>query len=189
MPFGLTNAPAAFMQMMNRVFIDFLDRFVVVFIDDILIYSRSREEHESHLRVVLDTLRRHRLYGKYSKCEFWIPEVGFLGHVISAEGVAVDPAKIEAVVSWAPPEDVGGIRSFLGLASYYRRFVQGFSSIARPLTQLTKKGVPFVWSPACQSSFELLKEKLTSAPVLALPDGSEDFVVYTDASRAGLGCC
>ena len=134
MPFGLTNALAAFMQMMNRVFIDYLDRFVVVFIDDILVYSRSREDHAEHLRMVLETLRGHQLYGKYSRCEFWIPEVGFLGHVISAEGVVVDPSKIEAVVSWAPPKDVGGILSFLGLACYYRRFVQGFSSIAKPLT-------------------------------------------------------
>jgi len=188
MPFGLTNAPAAFMELMNRVFIDYLDRFVVVFIDDILVYSRSREEHEEHLRIVLETLRKHQLYGKYSKCDFWISEVAFLGHVISAEGVAVDPAKIDAIVAWEVPKNVRDIRSFLGLASYYRKFVQGFSSIARPMTQLLRKDVPFEWSVECQASFELLKEKLTTAPVLALPDGTEDFVVYTDASGAGLGC-
>ena len=188
MPFGLTNAPAAFMELMNRVFIDYLDRFVVIFIDDILIYSRSREEHEDHLRIILETLRRHQLYGKYNKCDFWISEVAFLGHVISAAGVAVDPAKIDAIVSWEVPKNVRDIRSFLGLASYYRRFVRDFSRIARPMTQLTRKDVPFVWSEECQTSFELLKEKLTTAPVLALSDGTEDFVIYTDASRVGLGC-
>ena len=123
MPFGLTNAPAAFMELMNRVFIDYLDRFVVVFIDDILVYSRSREEQEEHLRIVLETLREHQLYGKYSKCEFWLTEVAFLGHVISVEGVAEDPAKIDAIVAWEVPKNVKDIHSFLGLASYYRRFV------------------------------------------------------------------
>ena len=126
MPFGLTNAPAAFMELMNRVFIDYLDRFVVVFIDDILVYSRSREEHEEHLRIVLKTLRKHQLYGKYSKCDFWISEVTFLGHVVSAAGVAVDPAKIDAIVAWEVPKNVRDIRSFLGLASYYRRFIRDF---------------------------------------------------------------
>ena len=149
MPFGLTNAPAAFMELMNRVFIDYLDRFVVVFIDDILVYSRSREEHEEHLRIVLETLREHQLYGKYSKCEFWLTEVAFLGHVISAEGVTVDPAKINAIVAWEVPKNVRDICSFLGLASYYRRFVQSFSSIARPTTQLLKKDVSFEWSVEC----------------------------------------
>ena len=188
MPFGLTNAPAAFMELMNRVFIDFLDRFMVVFIDDILIYSRSREEHAEHLRIVLRILQKHKLFGKFSKCEFWLSEVMFLGHVISAEGISVDASKVDAIVAWEVPKNVRDIRSFLGLASNNRRFVEGFSSIARPMTQLTKKGVPFEWSPACQASFDLLKQKLTSAPVLALPEGTEDFVVYTDASSSGLGC-
>ena len=188
MPFGLTNAPAVFMELMNRIFIQYLDRFVVVFIDDILIYSKTREEHEEHLRLVLTVLREQKLYAKFSKCEFWIPEVAFLGHVVSAEGVTVDPAKIEAVMSWQPPKTVKEIRSFLGLAGYYRRFVRGFSSIARPLTQLTRKGVRFVWTPECQAAFEKLKESLTTAPVLAAPDGLEGFVVYTDASQSGLGC-
>ena len=188
MPFGLTNAPAVFMEMMNKVFMEYLDRFVVVFIDDILIYSRSREEHEEHLRIALGVLRQHQLYAKFSKCSFWIREVAFLGHVISAEGVMVDPAKIEAVVSWTPPTSVREVRSFLGLAGYYRRFVRGFSSIARPLTQLLRKDVPFEWTPECQSSFEELKKRLTTAPILSLPKGTEGFVVYTDASGSGIGC-
>ena len=120
MPFGLTNAPAVFMELMNRVFISYLDQFVVVFIDDILVYSRSPEEHEEHLRIVLGVLREQKLYGKYIKCEFWIPQVTFLGHVVSAAGVVVDPSKIEAVISWEPPRKVREVRSFLGLAGYYR---------------------------------------------------------------------
>ncbi|KAL5546618.1 hypothetical protein UlMin_006305 [Ulmus minor] len=139
MPFGLTNAPAAFMDLMNRVFKEYLDKFVIVFIDDILIYSRSRDEHAEHLRVTLQTLKEHRLYAKFSKCEFWLDRVQFLGHVISKEGITVDPVKIEAVSKWSAPTSVTEIRSFLGLAGYYRRFVEGFSSLAAPLTALTKK--------------------------------------------------
>jgi hypothetical protein len=127
------------------------------------------------------------LYAKFSKCEFWLEEVKFLGHVISRHGIAVDPAKTEAVLDWLPPTSVTEIRSFLGLAGYYRKFIQNFSSIAAPLTQLTKKGVPFVWSPQCQEAFLLLKQKLTSAPVLAIPCSDRCFVVYTDASLLGLG--
>ncbi|KAL0543974.1 hypothetical protein IC582_019084 [Cucumis melo] len=153
MSFGLTNAPAVFMDLMNRVFKDFLDSFVIVFIDDILIYSKTEAEHEEHLRQVLETLRANRLYAKFSKCEFWLKKVSFLGHVVSSEGVSVDPAKIEAVTNWPRPSTVNEIRSFLGLASYYRRFVEDFSRIASPLTQLTRKGTPFVWSPAYESSF------------------------------------
>ena len=170
------------------MFISYLDQFIVVFIDDILVYSRSPEEHEEHLRIMLGVLREQKLYGKYNKCEFWIPQVTFLGHVVSAAGVAVDPSKIEAVISWEPPRKVREVRSFLGLAGYYRRFVKGFSSIAPPMTQLTHKDVPFVWTEACQRSFETLRERLTTAPILALPDGRDDFVVYADASHQGLGC-
>ena len=139
MPFGLTNAPAAFMDLMNRVFRKYLDKFVIVFIDDILIYSKSPEEHEEHLRLALQTLKEHQLYAKFSKCEFWLRKVHFLGHVVSAEGITVDPAKIEAVKEWKAPRSVTEIRSFLGLAGYYRRFVEGFSKIAAPLTALTRK--------------------------------------------------
>ena len=141
MPFGLTNSPAAFMDLMNRVFQPYLDRFVIVFIDDILVYSGSSEEHSKHLRIVLQTLRERQLYVKLSKCQFWLDRVAFLGHVISVEGVSVDPKKIEAVVNWKPPKNVSEVRSFLGLAGYYRKFVEVFSKIAAPLTKLTRKDV------------------------------------------------
>ena len=143
MPFGLTNAPATFMDLMNRVFRPYMDQFVVVFIDDILVYSRDEQEHEQHLKIVLQTLREKKLYAKLSKCDFWLKEVSFLGHIVSAEGIRVDPAKIEAIINWKPPQSVTKVRSFLGLAGYYRKFVKGFSVIASPLTKLFKKGVKF----------------------------------------------
>ncbi|KAL0549014.1 hypothetical protein IC582_013494 [Cucumis melo] len=186
--FGLTNAPAVFMDLMNRVFREFLDTFVIVFIDDILIYSKTEAEHEEHLRMVLQTLRDNKLYAKFSKCEFWLKQVSFLGHVVSKAGVSVDPAKIEAVTGWTRPSTVSEVRSFLGLAGYYRRFVENFSRIATPLTQLTRKGAPFVWSKACEDSFQTLKQKLVTAPVLTVPDGSDSFMIYSDASKKGLGC-
>ncbi|KAL4037930.1 hypothetical protein IC575_001532 [Cucumis melo] len=188
MSFGLTNAPTVFMDLMNRVFREFLDTFVIVFIDDILIYSKTEAEHEEHLRMVLQTLRDNKLYAKFSKCKFWLKQVSFLGHVVSKAGVSVDPAKIEAVTGWARPSTVSEVRSFLGLAGYYRRFVENFSRIATPLTQLTRKGAPFVWSKACGDSFQNLKQKLVTAPVLTVPDGSGSFVIYSDASKKGLGC-
>ena len=136
-PFELTNAPSVFMDLMNRVFRPYLDKFVIVFIDDILVYSSSNDDHEKHLRIVLQTMRDKQLYAKLSKCEFWKDKVAFLGHVISKEGIFVDPKKIEAVVAWERPTNVTEVRSFLGLAGYYRRFVEGFSMIASPLTKLT----------------------------------------------------
>ncbi|XP_059306506.1 uncharacterized protein LOC132057948 [Lycium ferocissimum] len=157
MSFGLTNAPAAFMDLMNRVFKPYLDLFVIVFIDDILVYSRNEVDHAEHLRIVLQTLRDRELFAKFSKCEFWLKSVAFLGHVISGEGVKVDSQKIDAVKSWPRPTSVSDIRSFLGLAGYYRRFVEGFSSISAPLTKLTRKKVKFQWSDACERSFEELK--------------------------------
>jgi hypothetical protein len=141
MPFGLTNAPAAFMDLMNRVFHDCLDRFVIVFVDDILVYSDSEAEHRDHLRSVLGILRKHKLFAKYSKCEFWLEKVNFLGHVISKDGVSVDPDKVSAVQDWRTPCNTTEIRSFLGLAGYYRRFIQDFSKIATPMTKLLRKGV------------------------------------------------
>nr|APU93382.1 putative gag-pol polyprotein [Marshallia obovata] len=188
MSFGLTNAPAAFMDLMNRVCRPMLDKSVIVFIDDILIYSKSHEEHATHLREVLETLREHKLYGKFSKCAFWLQEVQFLGHVINAKGVLVDPAKIEAVLNWNPPKTPTEVRSFLGLAGYYRRFIRDFSKIATPLTRLTRKDCKFQWSEKQEQAFQELKTKLTQAPVLTLPEGTEDLIVYSDASYQGLGC-
>ncbi|KAK1692193.1 hypothetical protein QYE76_008890 [Lolium multiflorum] len=188
MSFGLTNAPAYFMNLMNKIFMEFLDKFVVVFIDDILIYSKSEEEHEQHLEVVLETLRQHQLYAKFSKCEFWLKEVGFLGHILSAGGIAVDPAKIKTVEEWKAPTTQTEVRAFLGLAGYYRRFVEGFSSIARPMTQLLKKDRKFDWNDKCEESFQLLKLRLTTAPILIMPDVTKPFDVYCDASKTGLGC-
>ncbi|XP_071924914.1 uncharacterized protein [Coffea arabica] len=188
MPFGLTNAPAAFMDLMQRVFKKYLDQFVVVFIDDILIYSKTREEHVKHLEIVLQILREQKLYVKFSKCEFWLDEISFLGHKVSKEGIAVDPAKVEAVMNWKQPESPTEVRSFLGLAGYDRRFIKDFSKIAGPMTELTKKGNMFIWTPKCESGFQELKKRLTSAPVLVLPDGGEGYAVYSDASGEGLGC-
>ena len=168
MPFGLTNASAAFMDLMNRVFGPYLDKFIIVFIDDILVYSSSKEEHVEHLRIVLQTLKEHQLYAKFSKCQFWLDRVAFLGHVVFT--------------------NVTEVRSLLGLAGYYRKFVEGFSKVATPLTKLTRKEEKFIWSEACQNSFDELKQRLTTAPVLTLSSGSEGFTVYCDASRQDLGC-
>ncbi|XP_052732478.1 uncharacterized protein LOC128196266 [Vigna angularis] len=188
MPFGVTNAPAIFMDYMNRIFRPYLDKFVVVFIDDILVYSKSYDEHEDHLRVVRGVLREKELYAKFSKCEFWMKEVQFLGHVVSAGGISVDPAKVRAVLEWESPRSVTEVRSFMGLAGYYRRFIEGFSKIVAPLTQLTRNDQPFAWTDRCEASFQELKDKLTSAPVLVIPDTAKPFVVYCDASHQGLGC-
>ncbi|GJU06834.1 putative reverse transcriptase domain-containing protein [Tanacetum coccineum] len=167
MPFGLTNAPTVFMDLMNQVYKPYLDRFLIVFIDDILIYSKSRKEHEGHLKLILKLLKKEELYAKFSKYEFWVSKVQILGHVIDSEGIHIDPAKIESIKDWASPKTPTEIRQFLGLAGYYRRFIKGFSKIARPMTKLTQKSV--------------------NAPILALPEGSENFVVYCDALHKGLG--
>ncbi|CAA0809319.1 Uncharacterized mitochondrial protein AtMg00860, partial [Striga hermonthica] len=188
MPFGLSNAPTVFMDLMNRVFHPFLHQFVIVFIDDILIYSKRQEEHEEHLRAVLSTLRREMLYAKFSKCEFWLQRVAFLGHIITSAGIEVDPSKIAAVQNWSAPNNPSEVRSFLGLAGYYRRFIEGFSKIELPLSQLTRKSVKFEWTDHCESSFQELKRRLTTAPLLTIPDPSRSFTIYIDASRKGLGC-
>ncbi|GJT41243.1 putative reverse transcriptase domain-containing protein [Tanacetum coccineum] len=187
MPFGLTNAPAVFMDLMNRVCKPYLDKFVIVFIDDILIYSKNKQEHEEHLKLILELLKKEQLYAKFSKCEFWIPKVQFLGHVIDSQGIHVDPAKIESVKDWASPKSATEIHQFLGLAGYYRRFIKGFSKIAKPMTKLTQKKVKFDWGDKAETAFQLIKHKLCSAPILALPEGNEDFIVYCDASIKGLG--
>ncbi|GJS80159.1 putative reverse transcriptase domain-containing protein [Tanacetum coccineum] len=165
----------------------YLDKFVIVFIDDILIYSKDEREHEEHLKAILELLKKEKLYAKFSKCEFWIPKVQFLGHVIDSRGIHVDPAKIESIKDWASPKTPTEIRQFLGLAGYYRRFIEGFSKIAKSMTKLTQKGIKFDWGEKEENAFQLIKQKLCSAPILALPEGSEDFVVYCDASHKGLG--
>jgi hypothetical protein len=167
MSFGLMNAPAHFMYLMNSVFMPELDKFVVVFIDDILIYSRSMEEHEEHLQIVLQQLRKHQLYVMFSKCEFWIKEVSFLGHVVSPEGITVDPSKVKEVLDWKSSSSVTEVQSFLGLAGYYRWFIPNFSKIAKPITELLKKRNKYVWSDACDEAFKNLKKMLTTSSVLA----------------------
>jgi hypothetical protein len=186
MSFGLTNAPAFFMNLMNSVFMDYLDKFVMVFIDDILIYSQSEEENVDHLKMVLQRLREHQLYAKLSKCEFWINEVMFLGHIINKDGLAVDPKKVADILNWKAPTDARGIKSFVGMVGYYRRFIEGFSKIAKPMTALLANKVEFKWTQKCQEAFEALKEKLTTSPVLVLPDVHKPFSVYS--CYTGLGC-
>ncbi|WVZ80626.1 hypothetical protein U9M48_028085 [Paspalum notatum var. saurae] len=160
----------------------------LVFIDDILVYSKNENEHEEHLRIVLSHLREYKLYAKFSKCAFWLKEVAFLGHILSAKGVAVDPSKVEDVLNWKQPQTMTEIQSFLGLAGYYRRFIKDFSKIAKPMTALTQKNAKFAWSSKCEEAFGTLKTLLTAAPILAQPDITKPFDVYCDASGSGLGC-
>jgi hypothetical protein len=174
--FGLTNAPAYFMYVMNSIFMPELDKFVVVFNDDILVYSKNEEEHAGHLHVVLQRLREHHLYAK------------LLGHTISQAGIAVDPDKVQEVMNWKPPTTFRQIRSFLGLAGYYRRFIPDFSRITKPIIELLKKEAKFVWGQKCEDAFHALRQHLTTTPVLAQPDNSKSFDVYCDASSTGLGC-
>ncbi|KAJ9512911.1 hypothetical protein QJQ45_029113, partial [Haematococcus lacustris] len=192
LPFGLCNAPATFQRLMNDVLHDLLDDCVLVYLDDILIFSRTPQEHIAHLRRVLDLLRKHKLYAKLSKCEFGMDQTSFLGHIVSASGIACDPAKVAAVESWPIPTTVHDVRSFLGLANYYRRFVKDFSTIAAPLTALTradghdKQGV-VAWGQAQQSAFDALKQALVSAPILIAPDPSQPYTLRCDASSIGIG--
>jgi hypothetical protein len=173
---------------MNKIFMHYLDKFIILFIDDILVYSKDEAEHANHLRIVLQTLREHQLYAKFSKCEFWLVKVEFLGHVITKEGIAINPNKVQSVLEWPAPKNVKEVRGFLGMAGYYRRFIEGFSKIAGPMTKLLKKNIPFIWDEKCEKSFQELKDKLTLAPVLAVPEPGKDSTVYCDASKHGLGC-
>jgi hypothetical protein len=183
--FGLTNVPAHFMYLMNSIFTLELDRFVVVFIDDILVYSKRTVEHEEHLRVMLQRLWDHQLDAKFSKCELWINEVSFLGPVISPEGIDVDPGKVRDVLDWMPPTSVTPLCSFLVLAGYYRRFILNFPKISKPITELLRKGNKYMWSKACDEAFNTLKKLLTTSLVLAQPDIAKPFDVYCDASDTG----
>ncbi|GJX75483.1 putative reverse transcriptase domain-containing protein [Tanacetum coccineum] len=175
------------MDLMNRVCKPYLDKFLIVFIDDILIYSKNKEEHEEHLKLIMELPKKEELYAKFSKCKFWIPKVQFLGYVINSKGIHVDPAKIESIKDWASPKSPTEIRQFLGLVGYYRSFIEGFSKIAKLMTKLTQKNVKFDWGEKEEAAFQLIKQKLCSAPILALPKGSENFIVYCDASHKGLG--
>lgn len=175
------------MNLMNSVLHDYLDKFVLVFLDDILIYSINEEEHLVHLQFVLQRLSEHKLYGKLSKCAFFVEKVHYLGHIISKEGIAVDPEKIRAIVDWSIPRNVSKVRSFMGLVGYYRRFVEGFSKIANPITSLQRKGKRFVWTKQSDKAFQILKEKLTTTPILRVPNPNGHFIVVTNASIEGLG--
>src|SRR5438128_11076212 len=187
MPFGLTNAPSTFMRLMHEVLRSFIGKFVVVYFDDILIYSKSHDEHLEHLRAVFNVLREARLFGNLEKYTFCTDRVSFLDYVVTSQGIEVDEVKIVAITSWPLPATVTQVRSFLGLAGFYRHFVRDFSTIAAPLHELTKNGVPFRWGPAQQQAFDALKSKLTQAPLLQLPDFDKTFDLECDASGIGMG--
>lgn len=186
MPFGLTNAPATFQGLMNHVFAEYLRKFVLIFFDDILIYSSSMELHLVHLKKVFQLMRINQLFAKRSKCEFETDKVEYLGHFIQASGVSTDPAKIKAVKEWLVAKNLKALRGFLGLARYYKRFAKHFGTIARPLTVLTKKDA-FNWNEEAHEAFVELKETLCTAPVFALPRFDKQFIVETDACGVGIG--
>jgi hypothetical protein len=186
MPFGLTNAPSTFQGLMNEVFRPYLRKFVLVFFDDILVYSRNIKDHLRHLQVVLEVLQQQQLYAKLSKCDFGCLEVEYLGHLISEDSVMADPAKIEAVVKWPVPRNPKALKGFLGLTGYYRKFVKGYGGIAAPLTCLLRKD-SFGWNDEAEEAFQELKEVMTSPLVLGLPDFSKAFIIKCDALGAGIG--
>lgn len=188
MPFGLTNAPAVFQRFINYVLSDFIDKFVVVYLDDILIYSKSLDDHRQHVTKVLEALQQNCLIANLEKCLFHVKEIEFLGHIISGSVVKTDPKKVEAVKNWPTPNTIKQIQSFLGFCNYYRRFIKNFSLIANPLFRLTRKDTKFDWTEECEKSFNDLKDLLTSAPVLLLPDPEKQFILETDASHYALGC-
>ncbi|CAI7891587.1 unnamed protein product [Closterium sp. NIES-54] len=187
LPFELTNAPATFMSLMHSVFRDFLDRFVIIFIDDILIYSKSLKERVEHLRQVFTRLREHSLFAKQSKCEFAKPSIPFLGHIILHNQLAMDPSKVKAIREWKEPTSIKEVQAFLGLANYYRKFIRHFAAITSPLSNLLCKSEPFHWDSDQQTAFNALKCALTSSPTLALPNPSLPYVIWTDASQVAMG--
>ena len=187
MPFGVTNAPSTFQRLMNKIFGNEINQFILVYLDDILVFSRLIEEHWQHLRIALQRLREAKLYGRIHKCDFLQSRTEYLGFDITDEGIKTSPGKVQTIVDWPQPENVKDVRSFLGLASYYRRFVRGFSAIAKPLSDLTKERLPWQWGEAQERAFQQLKVALMTAPILALPDFEKPFVVTTDASVIAVG--
>jgi hypothetical protein len=185
--FGLSNAPTIFMCLMNGVFRDYLDKFFIVFLDDILVYSKSEEENEKHLRMVLQVLRENQLYAKLIKCSFYQEQIHYLGHIISKDGMVVDLEKIETIREWSVPKNVIEVISFMDLAGYYKRFIVGFSRIAHPITSLQRKEKKFQCIDDCEKSFQKLKKLLTNVPILMILDPNEDFMVCTDECKEGLG--
>jgi hypothetical protein len=186
MPFGLTNAPSTFQSLMNHIFRPYLRKFVLVFFDDILIYSRDMNTHLVHLTKALTLLKQHHLFAKLSKCKFGCPDIEYLGHIISAQGVCADPGKIQAMVDWPLPKTTKALRGFLGLTGYYRKFIKGYGSIAAPLTAMLRHN-SFTWTDLAREAFQALKEAVTHAPVLALPNFSHPFLIECDASGVGIG--
>ena len=187
MPIGLTNAPSTFMCLMNHILRSFIGHFVVVHFDDILIYSKNHDDHKLHLKSVLEVLRKERLFGNPGKCSFVTDHVVFLGFVVGADGLRMDEEKIKSIRDWPSPTTVGEVRSFHGLAGFYLRFVQKFSTIATLLTEAIKKNVGFKWERAQEEAFQILKGNLTQAPLLTLPDFSQTFKIECDASCVGIG--
>ena len=187
MPFGLCNAPAIFQGLMHEVFQDYIDRFLVVYLDDILVFSKTLEEHQHHVTQVLEKLRQHGLYAKLEKCAFHQTSVEFLGLRVSSSGLTMSEEKVQAIREWPQPSNTIGILSFLGFTNFYRRFINNYSAIARPLTELTKKSATFTWTPSANSAFLALKSAVSSAPTLIHPDSDQPFQLSCDASDFALG--
>jgi hypothetical protein len=185
-PFGLSNAPTVFIFLMNGVFREYLYKFLIVFLDDILIYSKTKEEYEQHLIMALQVLRENKLYPKLSKCIFYQKNIHYLGHIILVDGIIVDSEKIEAIRGWPTLRNVIEVRSFMGFVGYYRRFIKGFSNIAIPITSLQNKVVKFEWTPECDDIVQQLKNILANAEILKISNPDEEFVVCKDVYNEGL---
>ena len=189
MPFGLTNSPATFMMVIDNAFRPLLDKNVIIYIDNILVYSPNPEKHQKDLRQVFEILRQNKLFGKIEKCDFFQDSIEYLGHTISAQGIETDLKKVDTICNWPKPTNIKEIQSFLGMCNYYHRFITGYSTIALPLTELTHKDIPFDWTPEVEKSFQDLKKKMCEAPILCIPsqDSNHPFRITTDASDFAIG--